>query len=94
MHTCPRGREPKMFTSPDVGGSTPDTALNNVLFPAPFGPTTATRSPHEGGNLYLQVRNVRYSESSGVGHPGWVDWFDGQCVDTYSFSLTPSPAHF
>jgi hypothetical protein len=45
MQMCPRGPAPEIFTSPEVGGITPATTLNRVLFPAPLGPTTATRSP-------------------------------------------------
>src|SRR3954452_17057230 len=36
---------PSSSTRPDVGRSRPDTRLNSVVLPAPFGPITASSSP-------------------------------------------------
>src|SRR5690606_33634740 len=41
----PARSRPSKRIAPDVTGASPEIALNSVLLPAPFGPTTATSSP-------------------------------------------------
>ena len=47
----PSIRAPSSRTLPPVGRSSPTISLRSVLFPAPFGPTTATMSPSSIPNV-------------------------------------------
>ena len=47
----PSIRPPSRRTLPCVGRSSPTISLRSVLFPAPFGPTTATMSPSSIPNV-------------------------------------------
>jgi hypothetical protein len=42
---------PRSRTLPSVGRSSPTMIFRSVLFPAPFGPTTATISPSSTPNV-------------------------------------------
>ncbi|MCK7516240.1 MAG: hypothetical protein MZV64_00180 [Ignavibacteriales bacterium] len=44
-HMPARASSRRPLPRPTLGGNTPATTLKRVLLPAPFGPTTATRSP-------------------------------------------------
>jgi hypothetical protein len=49
------------FTAPVTGASSPASRRSRVVFPRPFGPTTAIRSPFATGNDSLSMRGCRTS---------------------------------
>src|SRR5580704_14543241 len=72
---------PSKTMSPISGRSCPHTQLNNVVLPAPFGPTRPTHSPADTSNVMLETawmppndlqtpRRLRRGAASAIGVPG------------------------
>jgi hypothetical protein len=50
---------PNSSTRPELGGKSPQIRLNSVVLPAPFGPSTARRSPAATGERDVAHRGER-----------------------------------